>query len=32
MECGKEYQIKKYLDEIDEKTWDKISLRPCDRA
>jgi hypothetical protein len=32
MECGKEYPIKEYLDEIDEETWEIISFRQCNRA
>jgi hypothetical protein len=30
--CGKEYPIKEYAEEIDEKTWERISQRPCNRA
>jgi len=32
MECGKEFKISEYVDEIDAETWDKIALRPCNRA
>jgi hypothetical protein len=32
MECGKEYKISDYIGEIDEETWERISLRPCNRA
>ncbi|MCS7203068.1 MAG: hypothetical protein NZ809_01265 [Thermodesulfovibrio sp.] len=31
-ECGAEFKISDYLDEIDEETWDMISRRSCDRA
>jgi hypothetical protein len=30
--CGKEFPIKAYLDELDEETWEKIALRPSNRA
>jgi hypothetical protein len=32
MECGRSYTIKEYLDEIDERTWEKLSYISCDRA
>jgi hypothetical protein len=32
MECGKRYTVAEYLNEIDEKTWEKISSRSCNRA
>jgi hypothetical protein len=32
MDCGKRYTLTEYLDEIDEKTWEKISSRSCDRT
>jgi hypothetical protein len=30
--CGKEFLIKEYLDELDDETWEKIALRPSNRA
>lgn len=30
--CGKEYQVKEYLDELSKEDWDRISLRPCNRV
>jgi hypothetical protein len=32
MECGKRFGLSEYIDEIDGKTWEKISNRSCDRA
>jgi hypothetical protein len=32
MDCGKRFGLAEYLDEIDEKTWEKIAGRSCDRA
>jgi hypothetical protein len=32
MECGREFNVSEYIDEIDSDTWDKIALRPCNRA
>jgi len=32
MDCGKSYPLGEYIDEIDQETWLKISLRNCDRA
>jgi hypothetical protein len=32
MDCGKRYTLAEYIDEIDEKTWEKISTRSCSRA
>jgi hypothetical protein len=32
MDCGKRYTVGEYVDEIDEKTWEKISRRSCNRA
>jgi hypothetical protein len=30
--CGKEFPVKDYQDEIDEKTWEKISCRSSCRV
>jgi hypothetical protein len=32
MECGRRFSLSEYIDEIDDKTWEKISSRSCDRA
>jgi len=32
MDCGKRFSLNEYIDEIDEKTWEKIAGRSCDRA
>jgi hypothetical protein len=32
MDCGKRYALAEYINEIDEKTWEKISTRSCNRA
>jgi len=32
MECGKEYDIQEYIDEIDERMWERLSCMPCDRV
>jgi len=32
MECGKRFGLADYMDEIDEKTWEKIAARKCDRV
>jgi hypothetical protein len=32
MDCGKRYMLAEYINEIDEKTWEKISTRSCNRA
>lgn len=32
MECGKKYEVRDYMDEIDEELWEQISRRSCDRA
>jgi hypothetical protein len=32
MDCGKAFSIRDYIDKIDEKTWERISLRSSDRA
>ncbi|WP_460176005.1 hypothetical protein [Thermodesulfovibrio hydrogeniphilus] len=31
-DCGAEFKISQYKDEIDEETWELISRRSCDRA
>jgi hypothetical protein len=31
-ECGKEFPVGEYLDEIDEETWERIARRPANRA
>jgi len=30
--CGKEFPVKEYLDELDDEAWEKIALRPSNRA
>lgn len=30
--CGREYYVKEYLNELSEEDWDRISVRPCNRA
>jgi len=32
MDCGKRFGLHDYIDEIDEKTWEKIAGRSCDRS
>ncbi|MEC4677092.1 MAG: hypothetical protein VST72_09285 [Nitrospirota bacterium] len=32
MDCGKKFNVSEYIDEIDEKTWERIAGRSCDRA
>lgn len=31
-ECGRQFEINDYIDEIDEELWEMISRRPSDRA
>lgn len=32
MDCGRYFTVSEYLDDIDETTWERISLRPSNRA
>ncbi|MGC2062950.1 MAG: hypothetical protein WA610_08220 [Thermodesulfovibrionales bacterium] len=32
MECGRRFGLAEYADELDEKVWEQISNRSCDRA
>jgi hypothetical protein len=32
MECGRRFGIADYIEEIDEKTWERISSRSCNRV
>lgn len=32
MDCGKVFLLSEYLDEIDAETWERISLRACNRT
>ncbi|MDA8240148.1 MAG: hypothetical protein M0Z67_07230 [Nitrospiraceae bacterium] len=32
MECGRRFGVAEYIEEIDEKTWEKISNRSCNRV
>jgi hypothetical protein len=32
MECGKSFSVEEFVEEMDDKTWDQISHRPCDRV
>ncbi|MGB9891782.1 hypothetical protein [Thermodesulfovibrio yellowstonii] len=31
-ECGAEFKVSEYLEDIDEETWEIISRRSCDRT
>jgi DNA-directed RNA polymerase subunit RPC12/RpoP len=32
MDCGKKFPLKEYLEEVDDKSLEQISLRPCNRV
>ena len=32
MDCGRDFSISEYVDEIDGDTWDRIALRPWNRV
>jgi translation initiation factor 2 beta subunit (eIF-2beta)/eIF-5 len=32
LDCGKTFPVQAYLDQIDEKSLERISMRPCDRV
>jgi hypothetical protein len=30
--CGKTFPVQAYIDEMDEKSLERIAMRPCDRV